>query len=371
MSSTRTEAAGTDEKPVGHMLIDTDVHEGYKSYDVLIPYMNDHWQTYLRDYRWTPPAALRHGFPYAQPVPWRADWLLDDGTIGTDFNRTVSDLLDGIGVTTAILNGTHYYSAMKGHFELATALASAYNDWQIEQWLERDSRFRGSVHVIAHDPAVAAREIDRVAEHPSIVQVFLPTVTDRQYGDPMYFPIYEAAVRNGLVVTLHHGAFTETVLGYPRYYTEWHALAAPQSNQNQLLSLISNGVFDRFPELKLVLLETGVAWVPWFMWRLDQQYRESRLEVPWLKRLPSEHMRDSVRVATQPMGDITPSDFVKLVDMVDSDRMFVFSTDYPHYDADLPDQVLRPAIPKDLQRKLRYENAIESFPRLAGLADEA
>lgn len=95
---------------------------------------------------------------------------------------------------------------------------AAYNDYQIEHWLESDARLRGSVHVVGHTPQDAPHDIDRVAEHPQIVQVFLPTVTDREYGDPYYHPIYEAAQRNGLAVTFHHGTHTRAAqFGFPRY----------------------------------------------------------------------------------------------------------------------------------------------------------
>src|SRR6202008_3951407 len=114
----------------------------------------------------------------------------------------------------------------------------------------------------------------------------------------------------------------------PRYFIQWHTTAAPQAAMNQLLSLICNGVFDELPELKAVFLETGVGGIPRCMWRLDQQYRELRLELPWLKRLPSEHMRDSVRVSTQPASEVTPEQFLQLVEMTETDRMYVFSSDY-------------------------------------------
>src|ERR1700749_2882175 len=102
---------------------------------------------------------------------------------------------------------------------------------------------------------------------------------------------------------MHHGAHTQTALGHPRNFAEWDMLAAPQTGASQVLSIVCNGLFDKHPTLKLVLLETGVAWLPWFMWRLDQQFREFRKEIPWVKRLPSEHIRESVRLSTQPMGD--------------------------------------------------------------------
>ena len=87
----------------------------------------------------------------------------------------------------------------QGWYEQAAAMASAYNDWQIEHWLDQEPRLRGSVHVVAHDPSRRRARSTVSAGHPQIVQVFLPVVTDRQYGDPMYHPIYEAAVRNDLV----------------------------------------------------------------------------------------------------------------------------------------------------------------------------
>jgi predicted TIM-barrel fold metal-dependent hydrolase len=294
----------------------------------------------------------------------RQDWRLNDGTAGTDCGALASHLFDGEGISIAILNGFLHMSAWGMSWEYATALASAYNDWQIAEWLEREPRLRGSVHVVARDPVAAAREIDRVAAHPQIVQVFLPLVTDCQYGDPFFRPIYEAAVRNDLVVTFHHGAHTKTVLGYPRYHFEWHTLAAPQAAANQLLSLIANGTFEAFPTLKAVFLETGVAWLPWFMWRADLNYKESRHEVPWVRRLPSEHIRDNVRLSTQPLGDVTTRQLVEVVEMAQSDRIHMFSSDYPHYDADSPAQVLPQSLPDGLRRRISYQNALETYPRL-------
>ena len=350
------------------LLIDTDVHQELKSLKDLAPYLNAHWRRYLTHEGgfW---AGQGFENQYALPVSLaREEWFLEDGSRGTDPVVMARHLFEEEGVSVGILFGNFHISRNEHDYEFMIALARAYNDWQIEQWLERDSRLRGSVIVIAHDPEEAAREIDRVAKHRQIVQVALPTVTNRQYGDPFYRPIFEAAVRNGLAVALHHSLHTNTVLGSPRYYIEWHTTAAPHANQCQLISLICNGTFDRYPELKVVLLETGVAWVPWLMWRLDQQYRELRSNVPWVKRMPSEHMRDSVRVATQPMTEVTPSQFVELVQMADTERMYVFATDYPHYDADSAKAVLPGTLPEELRQRIRYRNALETYPRLAGLA---
>jgi uncharacterized protein len=344
-------------------LVDTDVHEGIASLGLLSDYLSPHWQRYLNGGWMGPPAT-----PYAPQVPNKAgsrlEWELEDGTAGTSIEAMRKQLFEGEGVSIAILNGFFHVGSMRVQDEFAVALASAYNDWQIENWLDRDDRLRGSVHVAAQDPQAAVREIDRVATHPQIVQVFLPTVTDRGYGHPSFFPIYEAAVRNDLAVTFHHCSATETVLGMPHHYIEWHTAAAPQAAQGQIISMIMGGVFDKFPELMAIFLETGVAWVPWLMWRMDHNHREARSEVPWVKRTPSAHMRDHVRIATQPLADITAGQFKQLVEMSESERMFVFATDYPHYDSDSASAALPGTLPEDLRQRVRYKNAFESFPRL-------
>jgi uncharacterized protein len=345
-------------------IIDVDVHEQFQSVKELLPYLDEHWRRYIVQYGWS---GMPKESPYGVPSTGgntRLDWRPEGEQVRAstvDLMRT--QLLEGEGISLAILNGLFHVSSLSGWYEFAAALAAAYNDWQVEHWLEKEPRLRGSVHVVAHDPVVAAREIDRVAGHPQIVQVFLPTVTDRQYGDPFYRPIFEAAARNDLVVTLHHGSETRTVLGYPRYFVEWHS-AIPHANQAQLTSLIFNGLFDALPDLKVVVLETGVTWVPHTMWRLDQQYRGLRLEVPWVKRLPSEHIRDNVRVATQPFDEISKTHFEQLVDMMGSDELLMISTDYPHFDADSPTRGLPAGLSDELVQKIRYHNALATYPRL-------
>jgi uncharacterized protein len=355
------------------LLIDTDVHEMVPKMDVLLPYLKPVWQRWLRDYAgpFFGTTIIGNGWPYTVQSPMaRAEWYDEPGgpLPGTDLEMFRRHLFEGEGVDIAILDGLCHFSALKGNYEYAGALAAAYNDWLIEHWLDKEERLRGSIHVVAADPQAAAREIDRLADHPQMVQVFLPTVTDRHYGDPFYWPIFEAAVRHDLPVAFHHSNHTQTVLGYPRTYLEWHTTAAPQAAQAQIMCLIANGLFTKLPTLKAVFLEAGVGWMPWFMARFDQQFREIRSEVPWVKRLPSEIMRESVRVATQPMSDIKPAEFVRMVEETGSERIFMFSTDYPHYDADSADSVLPKSIPKELRDRVRYRNAAETYPKLAHFA---
>lgn len=363
--------SATETKPDIGPLVDTDVHEMMRSKLDLLPYLNEYWKNYLTRYFANKGPTLPAAIPYGQMIdnPARAEWMKSDGTFGADLDDMRTYLLEGEGVDVAILNGFFYPSTMVGNYEFAQALCSSYNDWQIAEWLDKEPRLRGSIQVVAHEPHVAAKEIDRAGAHPQMVQVFLPLITEREYGDPYYWPIYEAAVRNNLAVCFHHSGATKTLLNdYPRYWIEWHMLAAPQSAAAQTWSMICNGVFDKFPTLKAVFLETGVAWQPWFMWRADSQYKELRVEIPWVKRLPSDIVRDNIRYSTQPMGDLRPKDFEALVEMADSSRLYMFSTDYPHFDSDSASAVLPGSLPIDLVRKIRFENAVDTYARLGSLA---
>ncbi len=267
-------------------------------------------------------------------------------------------LLDAYGIEVGILTG-YFYPVMMGDMQVEFASASAYNDYQISEWLDKDERFRGSIHVAPQDPRAAAREIDRVGGHPQMVQVMLALGgLNRAYGDPFFFPVFEAAERNGLVIATHHNVYASGAFGMGRYYVERHVLI-PQVTMSTLNSLTFNGVFDRFPSLKFTMLEGGFTWLPHLLWRMDREYKSLRQEVPWVKKLPSEHIVGDRRVtlATQPTEDLSADEWEKVIDLIGGDETLVFATDYLHFDFDSPTRALPSGLNADLKRKILSENA--------------
>ena len=209
----------------------------------------------------------------------------------------------------------------------------------------------------AQEPKDAAREIDRLGSDPRFVQVILPAVAHHVFGRTYYWPIFEAAQRHDLVVAFHQSGGTRTAVGLPPYYTEWHT-AISQAWQSQLISLIAGGVFDEFEELKVAMVESSWTWVPHLMWRFDYNYRSLRREVPWVKRLPSESIRERVRFSTRPMEyPEKPEDLYSMFEMIGSDELLMFATDYPHWDFDCPEQALPRSFPKVLREKVLSGNA--------------
>lgn len=345
-----------------HSIIDTDVHERADPL-ALVPYLEPMWRKYITDFGWVPDRLL----PFAQYSAGgldRADAKLPDGRPGgSDLGLLRKQLLDEYSIEYAILTGWLNASALAaGWSEFKSALMSAYNDWLIENWLDKEDRLLGSIHVNANDPQAAAREIDRLAGHPKMVQVML-YIRDKAFGEPFYHPIFEAAARNGLPIGIHHSENSPTALGFHRYYIEWHTLV-PQVFMSELVSLIFNGIFDKYPELKVVMVEGGFSFVPHLMSRADQQYKQLRSEVPWVKRRPSQIIRDQVRFATQPTEEMTTEQFMSLIDWCGSDELFLFSTDYPHWDFDSPEESLPRGIPDALRAKILAGNARAVYARL-------
>lgn len=348
-------------------IADCDVHEGMQSITELKPYLPEEWHMYFnRDSLGRLPA--KH--PYMHPQGGtRLDLIHGDQTSDDMFpERVRTQLLDAYGIEAAMLVGTyvHQFTAMPQK-RFAAALASGYNDWLIERWLALDTRFKGSVAVAAQEPLLAAEEIDRVGGHPSMVQVNLPMPSPQlPWGDERYHPIWEAAVRNKLRVAMHvsppAGLFgASSVNGWATSYLELRCQYVLQF-QSGLMSLVCNGVFERFPDLKVVLLEGGFSWVPGLMWKLDQSWSALRREVPWLRRPPSDYIREQVRFGTQPMEEPpNPKQLIQLIEMLGNDEMLMFATDYPHWDFDEPLHAIPHSLPPDLRRRIFWDNARDFY----------
>ena len=121
------------------------------------------------------------------------------------------------------------------------------------------------------------------------------------------------------------------------------------------------GVFERCPDLKVVLVEAGFAWLPSLCWRMDKLWERMRDEVPHVKRPPSEYVREQVWLTTQPMEEpeVKPH-LLDTVKWIGWDRL-LFATDYPHWDFDHPDHVLPVRVTEEQQTKFFLQNAIDLY----------
>ncbi len=128
--------------------------------------------------------------------------------------------------------------------------------------------------------------------------------------------------------------------------------------QTQVLNLVVEGVFDRFPNLRLALIEGGWTWLPSLMWRIDKDWKGLRREVPWNTQVPSEYIRQRIRLSLQPIdGPSEPRQLLQLIEQMGSDESLMFSTDYPHWHFDTPAEAVPTGLPDTVRRKILYDNA--------------
>ncbi|SFJ91400.1 Predicted metal-dependent hydrolase, TIM-barrel fold [Paenibacillus sp. UNC496MF] len=282
-----------------------------------------------------------------------------------DFLR--KQLIDEYGMTHIVIIQRPFTNPIPNP-AYATVLANAFNDWLCETWLgtyNHDGVFKGSICVSTQDVSGAVREIERLAGHPHLVQVVTDSGSAAAYGQSRFDPIYEACQRHGLPFAMHAGADGVGLSnlpssGYPTHYMEWSA-CHPLSYQAHLVSMLVEGVFERFPRLKVVMVEGGVSWLPMLLWRQDTQYERFRSEVPWLKRKPSEYIRDHVRFTSQPIErPDKDKHLLKLLDLMDAEHILMFSSDYPHWDFDDPNYAF-PKLPALMRQRIFYENAKELY----------
>src|SRR6185437_1119814 len=215
-------------------------------------------------------------------------------------------------------------------------------------------------------PEHAVAEIKRLGSHPGFVQLMMSIRTSEPLGRRKYWPMYEAAVEAGLPIGIHfggQGGHPTTGAGWPSMYVEDHA-GMSTAFQAQVISLVCEGVFEKFPKLKIVLIEGGFAWVPPLAWRLDSAWRKLGGEVPDLKRAPSEYFAEHIWLTTQPMEEPQrPEQFVQILEHAPwlQDRL-MFSTDYPHWDFDAPNEALpKVKLPDGFGAKLMAENARQLY----------
>lgn len=350
-------------------LIDTDIHP-VPDPARLAAFLPEPWRMRFRGGN-TGPGYLGYWNPVGVR---RADAVLPDGApIAADPASLARHFFDAYDLAYGVLNVDHLAICLSPEPDYAAAVVSAINDVIVEDWLPVDGRFRASVIVSPGDPHLAAREIHRLGGHPGIVQVLLPSGARMPYGQRFYHPIYEAATRYDLPVAIHPGtegtgvAYPPTPAGYPSSYLEWHT-GLVANYIGHLLSLVTEGVFVRFPALRWVLIEGGVSWLPALLWRFDKNYKALRQTTPWLTRLPSEVVQEHVLLTTQPLEE--PADVTHLrqiLGMFDAGRMLMFSSDYPHWDGDTPDFAGR-ALPAALRSRVLGETA-RALYRLPPSAD--
>lgn len=232
--------------------------------------------------------------------------------------------------------------------DFAVALASAYNEWLLDNIVDADDDIYGAVLVAPQKPDKAAEQIDDHADEDGIVAVFVPSGgVHPPLGDRDYDPIYDAASDNGLPVSFHSASgvimdsFPMQKQAYNRYLPQ-HATAHAMQFMVHMSTMITTGVPARYPDLDFIFQESGLGWIPYMMRRLDHEYKTEREDAPLLEKMPSEYIKDQFKFTTQPIeGDEDPQYVSQIARLFEAENTLMFASDFPHYDFDNSDQLLK------------------------------
>jgi predicted TIM-barrel fold metal-dependent hydrolase len=346
--------------------IDCDIHPVVPNTRALLPYLDDYWREHIIRRGLEADNLELSSYPSTAPLNNRPDWRPSSGASGADFDLVRSHVLDTFQSRFAICNVLNGAQIMHSE-DLAAALCRGINNWIVAEWLDRDPRLRASIVVPVCSADLAAEEIERCAADKRFVQVLMLAMTELPLGRRQNWPIYRAAERHDLPIGIHAGSsflHPPSAIGWPSYYLEDYVSQAP-GFAAVLNSLVTEGVFIKFPRLKVVLIESGVTWLPAYLWRINKTWRGVRAETPWLDRPPSEIIREHVRLTIQPFDDPDEQSQVEtIIEEIGSDKMLLFSTDYPHWHFE-GSEAVPDGLPHDLIRKILVDNPLETYSRLS------
>ncbi len=217
--------------------------------------------------------------------------------------------------------------------ELAQAYTRAYNRWICEFCADSSGRLIAAAHISLGDPVAAAAELESAVRAGARGAFLAPFTLNRvPHGHTDNDRFWAVAQELGVPVAIHVMAENPRVRTYQRFdgmrQAQWFQnVLGAQGPQQAFYGLFQWGLFDRFPELKIIVLESGAGWIGASLDRMDAAYGTSLGDTVPLKEKPSFYFKRQCWIS----GDPDETALALVVEHVGNDRFF-WATDYPHFD---------------------------------------
>lgn len=276
---------------------------------------------------------------------------------------------EGVDVNLLLPSGWFGVWTSQPDTALENAFYEAYHRWMEDYCAPFPDRLTGVILCFARDLEAAVSEIDRwgKARWPMAVFVYAP------YGMPLDHPdlepIWAAAAGYDLSILMH--TFTVAPPYAPGGLDTWDNLwlqrsaAHPWCGMRNMASVIGSGVMDRYPDLRVGVLEAGHGWLPFWVKRLDEHQISIPTALPTLKNTPSEYVSSGRYFQSIEMSEgqeVTKS----VIDILGED-ILMYASDYPHGESWFPisvDTVMAwDGIPESAKKKLFWDNAVRYYGR--------
>lgn len=273
--------------------------------------------------------------------------------------------MDAIGINYQIVFPTPMLElGMHPDPDIEVAVSWAYNRWLTEEILPRDDSKRSKTMIFLpfNNPDACLRAIEQFGNKPGVVGFMVTSTRYKPVHHNDYAKVYAAIEETGMPIGFHsifHGQ--ERMLEGMGKFLSVHAIGFVFYSMVHMTNLVINGIPERFPKLKILWIESGLAWVPFMMQRLDHEYAMRTSEAPLLKKKPSEYMRE-MYYSTQPLEINNLKALETTFEMINAETQLLYSSDYPHWDFDLPSTIWDlPFLTEKAKRRILGENARDLF----------
>jgi predicted TIM-barrel fold metal-dependent hydrolase len=273
--------------------------------------------------------------------------------------------MDAIGIDYQIIFPSPMLSlGLNPRIDVEVALARAYARWLTENVLSRSDRIKSMLYLPLNDAEASLRLVHDFADSDGVVGFMVTAVRHRAVHDNAYAPLYRTLEERGLPLGFHAGYSWQGTRSMEllSQFLSVHALGFPFFNMIHLTNWVINGMPERFPRLKVLWIESGLAWVPFLMQRLDLEYTMRSAEAPLLRMRPSEYIR-RMHFSSQPLESAAePAILEGTFRMIDAESSLLYSSDYPHWDFDLPSVIFDlPFLSAPAKHRILGRNASELF----------
>lgn len=245
---------------------------------------------------------------------------------------------------------------------IATQLMQAYNRWFTENILGKNAHIKTMLGLPFEDPEASLETVRQYADHPGVLGFLVTSQRHAGVHHNAYMELYAELERRGLPIGFHAGpSWGDSMTSTMNRFLSVHAMSFVTCNMGHMTNWIINGMPERFPGLKVLWLESGLAWIPFMMQRLDHEYLMRQSDAPLLRKLPSDYMRE-MYYTSQPMeitnGNLMQSTF----EAMDAENTLMYSSDWPHWDFDVPGRMAGlPFLSEQGKRNILGENARRVF----------
>ena len=246
--------------------------------------------------------------------------------------------------------------------EMEIHLATAYNRWLVEHVLPADPRVKAMLYLPFNSPEAAEATVKRFLGKPGVAGFLITSSRHKPVHANEYMRLYAMLEEANQPLAFHaHLNWQDEYTSQLNRFISMHAISFVLCNLVHLTNWIINGLPERFPRLKTLWIESGIAWLAFVTQRLDNEYMMRSSEAPLLKRLPSEYIREMF-FTTQPMERTNMKLLEATIDAISGPSQLVYASDWPHWDFDLPSTVWDlPFLDETAKRNILGYNAAGLF----------